>query len=527
MAANVLIIAAYALVCHGVMLLNDGVLWDGWLLDSWQRNRNWPVMRRFYAEVGLAPFYYLHKFLSGVPARIFVYRLITFASTLASALAVYFLGLHGGILGEFNSLLLALLYLSYTGYHMNVDTVVGLQYTLPTAFFYWAAYLALVSADHTGFAHAAPRIAALVLFFAAFNANSILVYYFGFLALKFLSGWDRADDAGTNLYRLLIGHVDFVLLPFAYWFLKNRLTPRHGHYEQYNRIQPHPLRLVWKLIGAIRYGLEAPISAPVRSAAAGQYLWVPLLAFAVTLGLYTSHPFALMALPTASLLTAGSVLFLLAALPYALVGQSFFPEGWGTKHHMLFHLPVSMILLAALAWLPPALTLATLAFVLVCNAIRLNLVSLHHLAVSVKNWSWLRKLARAPGARDTSIFLVADCNSIRGDPSNHDQEHRTAYLFHMLEWAWGDKTRCGIPVAPNLAERLAKDRVSQEIVRSTIDYDMQQVHADGRQAKVTIADGIDRSASHVALLYLRHRYLRGGNIEALLESVTEINFVEL
>lgn len=523
---SLLAIIAYGLLCHGVILLNDGLLWDGWLVDAWQRKRNWQVMHRFYAEVGLAPLYYLHKLLSKVPARIFVYRLIAFASTLASAVAIYLLGIHSGMLGEFNSLLLALLYLSYTGYHMNVDTVVGVQYTLPTAVFYWAAYLAAVAADHAGVAGAVLRIVSLLLFFAAFNANSLLVYYFGFLALKLLTGWDATEE---KLLHQIAGHLEYLVLPFAYWLLKNRLTPRHGHYAHYNRIQLHPGMVAVKLFDAIRFGFEAPITAPIRSALDHYYLWLPLLASAAAFWASAgSFPAPLLpASITGGLLGAGAVLFMLAALPYALVGQSFFPEGWGTKHHMLFHLPVSMILLAAVSWLPAVPALLLIAFLLACNAIYLNWVYLHHLAVSVKNRSWLHGLAKSEKARHTAIFLVSDLHSIRGDRVNPEQEHRPAYLFHMLGWLWGDSTRCGFPVDASLNRRLSDEEVSREIVNSTFDYDMQEVNTRGPQSKLVIREGVARSPLKVALLYLRHRYLPGGNLPRLLESVTDLKLIEL
>ncbi len=84
---DVLVLVAYALAGHALILLNDGPYWDGWIIDSWQRNRNWAGMRRFYAEVGLAPLYYEHRWLGRLPQRLLVYRLVAFASFLASALA--------------------------------------------------------------------------------------------------------------------------------------------------------------------------------------------------------------------------------------------------------------------------------------------------------------------------------------------------------------------------------------------------------------------------------------------------------
>jgi len=525
------IIAAYGFLSHAIILLDDGLYWDGWIVDSWQRTRNWAMMRRFYAEVGLSPLYYIHKAISNIPARNFAYRLIAFGSTLASAVAIYFLGRQTGTLDDFHSLLLAMLYLSYTGYHMNVDTVVGVQYTFPTAVFYWAAYIALVSADYVGVAHWGLRATSLLLFVLAFNANSTLVYYFGFLGVKSFLDWNPAIDAGSNIYRELIDNIDYLALPFVYWFLKNVLVPRHGHYSDYNRMRLYPPRLAMKLLDAVRFGFEASITLPIGSATSKHYLSIPVAASALTFWI-TFDAFASsdMISPTAAstLLGLGFAFLILAAFPYALVDQFFFPGGWATKHHMLFHLPVALIVLGTTGLLfSTSVMLSAIAFVLVNNAIHLNLTYLHHIAVAVKNRSWLYKLSKIEGARKTSVFLITDHHSMRGDPFNPEQEHRPAYLFYMFEWLWGDKTRCGLPVDESFQGPMASDRVSQELVGSTFDYDMQEVNIQGPQAKVIISDGRLPPTLMIALFYLRRRWMRGGNVEKVLEEATEVSYTPL
>ena len=55
-------------------------------------------MQRFFSEVGLPIFYHQHRLLTRAGAGVFAYRLIAFASTLLSALAVYFISLQLGYL---------------------------------------------------------------------------------------------------------------------------------------------------------------------------------------------------------------------------------------------------------------------------------------------------------------------------------------------------------------------------------------------------------------------------------------------
>jgi len=150
---NPLILLFFTLAAHGIILLNDGLYWDGWMIDSWQRRKEWNAMKRFFSEVGMPLQHHLHKFIALYTNRSLVYRLLVLASTYASSLAIYLTATHFGFLDEREALILSLLYLSYTGYHMNVDTIIVLQYTLPVAIFYWAVYITFVSLNYTGVAH--------------------------------------------------------------------------------------------------------------------------------------------------------------------------------------------------------------------------------------------------------------------------------------------------------------------------------------------------------------------------------------
>lgn len=523
---SVALIALYALVAHGVLLFNNGVYWDGWMIDSWHRNRDWPAMRRFFSEVGLPPVYYQHRILGGLGAGVFGFRLVAFGATLLSALAVYALSLRLGALGDLYSLLLALLYLSYAGYHMNTDTNVGLQYTLPTAIFYWAVYLALAAQDQSGAAHVALRAVALLAFLVAFNANSLLVYYFGFLALQLALQWPSGGDLGQAAW-VVAANLDYIALPFLFWILKERLTPRHGFYREYNRISIRPLRVMFRLLNAVRSGLEAPVSAPLRTAAAFHYLWIPIAAFAAAF--YAADRLVLIApLPEGMvkvLLLAGPVLLLLAALPYALVGQQFAPAGWATKHHMLFHLPVAMIVLGVAALvLPPNFAFAAIVLVLVANAAYLLRLYLFYIAVVAKERSWLHKLKALDGARHTAVFCITDHHAIQGDPVY--PQNSPAYAFYMFEWLWGEKTHLGIHVPPQQTLRIPPEVVATEITRTSLDYEMGGIDVRGPQARLHIHDGAERSPIRVALRYLKACYA-GAGLEQVLNEVTELRFERL
>lgn len=59
-----LILLLFTLAVHGIILLNDGPYWDGWMIDSWQRRKDWGALKKIFSEVGMPPQYYLHKFIA-------------------------------------------------------------------------------------------------------------------------------------------------------------------------------------------------------------------------------------------------------------------------------------------------------------------------------------------------------------------------------------------------------------------------------------------------------------------------------
>jgi len=527
--SNPLILLLYTFAAHGFILFNDGLYWDGWMMDSWQRRKEWNKMKRFCSEVGMPFQAYLHKFIARFPNRTLVYRAIVVSSTYASSLAVYLITTRFGFLDENQGLVLALLYLSYTGYHMNVDTLIVLQYGFPVAIFYWAAYVTLVSLDATGATHWGFHLVSLLMFLLAFSANSLLVYYFGFLGLKLLMQFYPLDHSWLSAYNVVIHNLDYICLPFVFWIFKEKFTPRHGHYKNYNRISLNFRRIAGGFRSAMHSGVLAPIAAPIRSAWQARIMWIPVIA-SVFVFYFPSH--AVIDSPTIPqplaiiLFTFGTLLLGLATLPYILVGQNFAPGGYATKHHLLLHLPVSLMLLGAITLLVPAdAVLSVIVFVLLVNFIHLNSVYLYFIAVVAKDRSWLYKLSKIDRAKGNSFFYIEDTHSIQGD--KYFPQNSPAYSFYMLDWLWGGGTHIGLMVSQSRSERLNSDQISKLMIETTLAFDMQGVNTHGSQATLEISDGVERSPIRVALKYLRERYLPGGNVQRILERVTDLKYAAL
>jgi hypothetical protein len=152
-------------------------------------------------------------------------------------------------------------------------------------------------------------------------------------------------------------------------------------------------------------------------------------------------------------------------------------------------------------------------------------VYLYYIAVVAKDRSWLYKLSKIDSANRTSFFYISDNHSIQGD--HYFPQNSPAYSFYMFDWLWGDRTRIGIQVPGSYAQRLQGDQILELITATTLGYDMQGVNIHGFQARLVISDGVKRAPIIVALMYLKERYLPGGNVEKVLEDVTELKYEEV
>lgn len=517
-----LVLLGYAFLAHGALLVNDGLYWDGWVVDSWQERKDWKNMRRFFRETGMPLLYYKHKAMSFFPNRVFGYRLVAFASTYVSALAVYLIAARFGFMDETLALALGLLYLAYTGYHMNVDTVVGLQYTFPTAVFHVAAYLAFTAQVATAPWSWLAHILAVLLFLFSFNANSLLAYHFVFVGLLV---WSVRDVLGYGLGdpRLIATTLVYGVLPISYWVAKEKLTPRHGDYAEYNRVKLSAGRLIRGYLVLMRKGVEAAATLPFRFLVRRNLLWVPVLVAAAVSPGYVLDGWD----SSERAVATGFAIFALGAagFPYLAVGLKFHESGWGTKQSMLLHLPAALLALTVILAMPESGRSVILLFVLVANALWLTSVYSHHLAVYVKNLSWLHHLRAIPDIENVKVLAVTDQHWLQGDEENRSQEHRPAYLFAMFSRLWPDRTHFGIGEPDPRRDCYSSAELEREVAGTTQSYEMQSVAVDGQQGALIVRSGELDSVSEICVRYLRCRLLRDRvGMNALLDQAATVDF---
>jgi hypothetical protein len=488
------LILGYGFLTHGIILLNDGLYWDGWMLEVWQQHKDENSMRRFFSEVGMPNLYFEHRILGRLPQRKMAYRMISLASILAIAVSVFLTAVYTNAFNPLQAAMISLLLLSYPAYAVTFDGNVSLQYTLKITLFYMGCFFAVTTISASDAAHVAVFAVSLILFFAAFNANSVLVYFWGFLLLYAWLAYTRSTE-GLGTYESL-KILSLAILPFAYWIMKETLTPRHGYYKNYNRIRFTPFFILQVGLRAFRFGVDVPMLKPILEFVASKN--ATLVLSSIVLGLLAldlgKDLVAMPVLEALQILATGYALLFLAAAPFMLVGQGSWEGGWASKNFMLFHLPYALIVFGWLQLFPNSFGIVLIPIILLANALYILKIHLLYIAASVKDKALIRWLTANPQLSSVSVIKIRDSHWIEYPFERKSTMYWPAYLSCMVKLVWpGSRILAVLDNWVSSGGRpLTSGEIEETLERTTIRYSFAPQVQPGPQYLVTIGAPADR-----------------------------------
>lgn len=227
-----------ALGAHGLLLLNDGIYFDGWIFYTYLVEQRWDLLGEYFTRQSLPQMILLFRLLALFPAFNIVYKFLAFLALLSSAIFVYEIAQRLAWTGRGENLAIALLALAYPAYQYALE-ISHLWNLLPYAVFMGGWLLALQATGRTGRQHWLWRMAALLCLLFSFLNTALLVYYAGFLLLFALhvcrgAGWSGRQCPGHFARR----YPEFLLLPPLYWLVMRLVWPPGGVFADYNQIRP-------------------------------------------------------------------------------------------------------------------------------------------------------------------------------------------------------------------------------------------------------------------------------------------------
>lgn len=526
---SIIILAAITVIFHGLILINTGSYFDGWYLAGWTDRRSWGVMRRFYKEVGMPYLYSLHRFLSPLPNHAVWYALIILISIFSSAFFAGSFLISSNICSEKDALIISLLMVSYPGFVIGVEKTL-IHYFATPALLYLGLWLVSCASGMSSLLALLFILPAIICFFVSFCMNSILLYY---LALLFICGVVTFIIPSVLSVRTILCNykiltfVVLVLLPFVFWWVKERITPRCGWYKEYNRLAGHSFKSIKQNIKSIlSVGMWKINIIPLKEIRRHFIFAFLMLSICLINGkfhLVTQIDFKKY---YTGMIISGLFLFVFAGLPYALVNQKIGLKGWVIKNNALFPLPnslliygVSRLLLDKLAWIP--LLMYLVGSFLFCQKTYLSWFYDY-----AKNCSLIWYFTNKSQLENCSLVIVEDKvkNSyVQDDP----YANWTIVWTYILYFSQHKLQALGVPkhflFQEGMPHQISSDRLSELVESTSIDYDLKSIALDQSQLYVKISSfNQDKNNLVIGLLYAFYAFIKSKKKNALIECAFKI-----
>jgi len=273
------------------------------------------------------------------------------------------------------------------------------------------------------------RLVALILFFLSFNTNSMLVLYAAPI-LDFLYRKGFASD-WKGLFRFSFQHIDYVFLPFVYFFIKIYFFKPTGLYFGYNE------------------GYELNNLLPAVTNQFSEFLFRFRVSCGIAL-LFSMFSFLVLRNKIFSskvefkhlscvLFGIGVLTFILGAFPYWILGRVPSFIDWNTRHQLLLPLGTAVIIVAV--WLHFKGSLGVFS-VIVGLSLAYNASTYKDFFV---DWQKQKQIIHLfsinPALKDARLIIINDQST---DLNAIGRTYRFYEWNGLLELAFGDQKRFGI-----------------------------------------------------------------------------------
>lgn len=539
--AHFVYLALLGLATHWMLLLNDSLYAEDWGLFPALKYGDWNAIVDMFSSAGV-PTSILYVLPLSLFVNVLFYKAVNFILILASSALSYLIAVESRLVSPGQAFWMSALFVLAPIYKV---------YVVFTYYYYFIAYVLFLLATYTALRmYSAPawwrrllRVTAIILYVLAFNINSLLVFYFPALAVLMLAEQHRAEAGAMPTNGLIrssgvfVGrHIDFMLLPFAYWLAKKLFTPTYGIYSSYNAFEIHVGSLLGNFSNFLRNGLISPLAPSIVAAVAvcailnvaGRVRWKEWH----NVGAGEAH-----AEPahdnSGKILLFGVAALLAGVIPYCAVGKS--PEpGVLMRHALLVPLPVGIVLVGLWGLFRRWATLNRLsaAILIAVFVVPLEVGWWRSYAAwearSAKDSAITMYIEQHPQWSHYAVYWVQDKDPIRGADNEYGFQEFTA-RFRMI---WGGQTRMaftpahigffGVESPPGVSPVKARmDTIRKFCISwsSAKDIDL-----TGNQAILSIRPGAAAASTNAELAakYMYYRFLAPGQLDNFLRSVAEV-----
>ena len=336
------------LLWHGVLLTNDGTIWDSWYVLNWLQNKNWAALHEFFDSVGMPIYGWLYRPFAFAPEIVFAFMVATFLCLFAQSVLTYVLGKNLAGMNSKEALCLALIAQAMPVFTAGQDFIMFF-FVFMHAVFLLASLLASLATSYSGRRQVLLNVGSVTLFLVCFYNAALLVFYAGFIILLFfqvrrirgLSFWATA-------YAFVRTRWFFLILPPLAWTLRRQLTPQFGWYETYNSpVENIPL-IVPSLLTFFSNVIPFHIMQLGRWISINSPAMLALITGVVVWGRFAPRAWSVnrSVTSTPGIIAFGVLLLFLAIFPFAAAGKFFSPVPIGepSRYTILTGLPLAILL---------------------------------------------------------------------------------------------------------------------------------------------------------------------------------------
>lgn len=343
------IIALVTVLTHGLLLLNDGVYWDGWyaiypplLNNDWDRLLAYFV---YHEKVNRA---FIHWFAGSI----FGHKLLTFIAILVAALSLDHILRASRLFSRQESLLVVLIFVTFPAYQVHIELIM-MPYMVNYAFFL-VGMMGVFSLPRFPIrAQIVLRLLSWILLCLSYWTFSFLTLHFGFMLLLAARGWFVEGQRGFDfVWRSGLGWIDFWVLPFVFW----AVYQLYFSYTAFNEAASYNisfLSLDFFISGTnfMTFGIVAHLQNAFELMADNPLLGIAILTASVGVWRYFSAAHVSLRHDWWKVGGVGAILLGLAIYPYVAVGLSPLEYGWATRHALLISLPLGILTVALLRFM--------------------------------------------------------------------------------------------------------------------------------------------------------------------------------
>lgn len=514
------VIVLVALAAHGLIVINNGILFDDWALYLHIARGDWAAMAAWVPQIGGIPTY-LYVWIAGasIPPPLVGFRVAALLLIVGAALVTYEIAMLTGLVSRIEAVVIACLAVAYPGDHTHI-LLITLNYLVYYLLFLVAVWVLLRAETAAGWRRRLLQAIAVVLLFVSFGLNSLLVFFAGALLLGAIYLRTKGRLATReDAIREGLKHAYLLVVPVVFWAVYRVFFPPHGVYSGYHQFE-------WSL-GSLLHSAEAFLVSGIAAQFRNSIAMLGVLAPLWLLVLFAVHRVWLRrehvaeALPGREVMLGfGAALAALAVFPYMAVGLDPSEHGWNSRHTLLLGLPVAIVLVAGAqvlfrtrGRLVGVLAGAVLASLLLGFILASAATYIGWEARWIKDSSVMAKLARTPGADRYFVYWIDDGYQVGGEPT-----YRYYEWAGMLRTVFGGESRIGLDRRATPANFLT----AYEPYFTDI-YNLGAFDPRGCEAVLTISRGPERHSDlGLVARYLFYSAIDQAQRDRMLREVTSV-----